>query len=88
MSDILSRRNAALAGRYSVERQLGEGGMATATLPDFGHAEATADLPNQSIRNLSMARNRLDVAVHGIRPERMRTAFTLQHAAVRSKMLE
>ena len=29
MSDPISRLNAALEGRYRVERELGEGGMAT-----------------------------------------------------------
>ncbi len=29
MSDAVSRLNAALAGRYTIERELGEGGMAT-----------------------------------------------------------
>ena len=29
MSDIVARLNAALEGRYAIERQLGEGGMAT-----------------------------------------------------------
>ncbi len=30
MSDAVARLNAALAGRYAIERELGEGGMATA----------------------------------------------------------
>ncbi len=29
MSDAVSRLNAALEGRYAIERELGEGGMAT-----------------------------------------------------------
>ncbi len=29
MSDVVARLNAALEGRYRVERELGEGGMAT-----------------------------------------------------------
>ena len=29
MTDPISRLNAALEGRYSIERELGEGGMAT-----------------------------------------------------------
>ena len=29
MSDAVDRLNAALEGRYAIERQLGEGGMAT-----------------------------------------------------------
>jgi len=31
MTDPVSRLNAALEGRYAIERELGEGGMATAT---------------------------------------------------------
>ncbi len=34
MSDPVSRLNAALEGRYSIERELGEGGMATVYLAD------------------------------------------------------
>ena len=34
MSDPISRLNAALAGRYAIERELGEGGMATVYLAD------------------------------------------------------
>ncbi len=32
MSDPVSRLNAALEGRYTIERELGEGGMATVYL--------------------------------------------------------
>ncbi len=34
MSDPVTRLNAALEGRYAIERELGEGGMATAYLAD------------------------------------------------------
>ena len=34
MSDAVTRLNAALEGRYAIERELGEGGMATGYLAD------------------------------------------------------
>ena len=34
MSDAIARLNAALEGRYAIERELGEGGMATVYLAE------------------------------------------------------
>ena len=34
MSDAVTRLNAALEGRYAIERELGEGGMATVYLAE------------------------------------------------------
>ena len=34
MSDAVARLNAALEGRYAIDRELGEGGMATVYLAD------------------------------------------------------
>ena len=34
MSDMVERLNAALEGRYAIERELGEGGMATVYVAD------------------------------------------------------
>ncbi len=36
MSDPVTRLNAALEGRYKIERELGEGGMACVCLPALG----------------------------------------------------
>ncbi len=36
MSDAVTRLNAALEGRYAIERELGEGGMACAYRPALG----------------------------------------------------
>ena len=42
MTDILGRLTATLAGRYTVERELGQGGMATVYLAHLGQGSFTA----------------------------------------------
>ncbi len=41
MSDPITRLNAALEGRYAIERELGEGGMATGAIhgPSLGSVD-------------------------------------------------
>ena len=48
MSDVPERLNAALEGRYLIERQLGEGGMATVYLADDFRHERLALLESSS----------------------------------------
>ena len=43
MPDPITRLNAALEGRYAIERELGEGGMATAMFFADSQAQARAD---------------------------------------------
>ncbi len=50
MSDPVTRLNAALAGRYAIERELGEGGMATVYLADDLKHERKVALKVLSIR--------------------------------------
>ena len=52
MSDPVARLNAALEGRYAIERELGEGGMATVYLAkDYraGWATARKTVPIQDV---------------------------------------
>jgi hypothetical protein len=44
MTDPIARLNAALEGRYAIERELGEGGMATVYLVFGGNYEHTESL--------------------------------------------
>jgi serine/threonine protein kinase len=46
MTDPITRLNAALEGRYVIERELGEGGMATVYLADdFEGSDGTVTVP-------------------------------------------
>ena len=48
MSDPITRLNTALEGRYAIERELGEGGMATVYLADDLKHERKVELPQLS----------------------------------------
>ena len=47
MLDTTERLNAALEGRYSIERELGEGGMATVCLADSAREVSLDRPPNE-----------------------------------------
>ena len=72
MSDSISRLNAALQGRYRVERQVGEGGMATVYLAD--------DLKHERRVALKVLEPQLAVAVGAERfLAEIKTTARLQH---------
>ena len=48
MSDPIARLNAALEGRYAIERELGEGGMATVRSTWPRTSSTTARWPSRS----------------------------------------
>ena len=59
MSDAVARLNAALEGRYAIERELGEGGMATVYLAD----DLACALPDHSIVSASLGNETYTVRV-------------------------
>ncbi len=51
MSDAVERLNAALEGRYAIERELGEGGMATVYLAEeYWNRTRSTEIPFQRPR--------------------------------------
>src|SRR5262249_43903245 len=72
MSHVIDRLSAALAGRYELERPLGEGGMATVYLArDVKHARRVA---------IKVLRPELTVLLGGVRfMHELRVTATLQH---------
>ena len=72
MSDAITRLNAALEGRYAIERELGEGGMATVYLAE--------DLKHQRKVALKVLKPELAAIVGGERfLAEIRTTANLQH---------
>jgi hypothetical protein len=72
MSDAVSRLNAALEGRYHIERELGEGGMATVYLAD--------DLKHERKVALKVLKPELAAVVGGERfLSEIKTTANLQH---------
>ena len=68
MPDPISRLNAALEGRYSIERELGEGGMATVYLAD--------DLKHERKVALKVLKPELAAAASVIPPPRQASPST------------
>ncbi len=72
MSDAIARLNAALEGRYAIERELGEGGMATVYLAD--------DLKHERKVALKVLKPELAAVVGGERfLAEIKTTAKLQH---------
>ena len=58
MADPVTRLNAALQGRYAIEREIGEGGMATVYLANLRTMEMGGQCPRTSgLRSLRLWRN-------------------------------
>ena len=75
MSDAIARLNAALVGRYSIEREVGEGGMATVYLAD--------DLRHQRKVALKVLKSELAAVVGAARfLAEIKTTANLQHPQI------
>ena len=53
MTDMAERLNAALEGRYSIDREVGEGGMATVYLADATASTSSSNWSNARRRPIS-----------------------------------